>query len=119
MEEDYKLFQLIKRNPINNCMDLSKSMRGKRNGIFYFTEKFRIDFENKMSELGRLKEENKKLEEDYTSVYLKGVYDERDKWKSKIKEKIEELDKNGYWDYLENRDLEKTISILQELLEKR
>lgn len=37
----------------------------------------------------------KELEEDYTSVYLKGVYDERDKWKSKIKEKIEELREKG------------------------
>ena len=40
---------------------------------------------------------DKELEEDYTSVYLKGIYDERDKWKSKIKEKIEEVNKsNGY-----------------------
>ena len=35
------------------------------------------------------------MEEDYMSVYLKGVYDERDKWKSKVKEKIEELKKYG------------------------
>lgn len=61
----------------------------------------------------------KELEEDYTSVYLKGVYDERDKWKSKIKEKIEELKENGYWNYLEERDLETTIDILKELLEER
>ena len=31
----------------------------------------------------------KELEEDYTSVYLKGIYDERDKWKSKIKELLD------------------------------
>lgn len=38
--------------------------------------------------------------------------------KSKIKEKIEELVKEGYWEYLEQRDLDKTKKILQELLEE-
>ena len=64
MEEDYRLFQLVKRNPINNCVDLSESMRGKRNGFVYFTENFRIDFENRISKLGELEQENKKLESD-------------------------------------------------------
>lgn len=35
---------------------------------------------------------NKELENDLTSVYISGVYDERKKWQLKIKEKIEELD---------------------------
>lgn len=61
MEEEFRLFHLVKKNPINNCVDLSKNMRGRRNGIFYFTESFRLDFENKMSELGRLKKENEYL----------------------------------------------------------
>ena len=38
---------------------------------------------------------------------------------SLVEEKIEELKENGYWNYLEKRDLETTIEILQELLEKR
>lgn len=38
---------------------------------------------------------------------------------SLVEEKIEELKENGYWNYLEERDLETTIGILQELLEKR
>lgn len=37
--------------------------------------------------------------------------------KEDIKEKLEELNENGYWDYLEERDLEKTKNILQEILE--
>lgn len=37
--------------------------------------------------------------------------------KEDIKEKLEELNENGYWNYLEERDLEKTKNILQELLE--
>ncbi len=67
IEEDYKLFQLVKRNPIKNCIDLSKNMIEKRNGLIYFTESFRIDFENKMCDLERLKaeheEDKKKIEE--------------------------------------------------------
>ena len=57
IEEDYNLFQLVKRNPINSCIDLSKNMIGKKRGVFYFTERFRIDFENKMSDFERLKAE--------------------------------------------------------------
>lgn len=38
---------------------------------------------------------------------------------SLVEETIEELKENGYWNYLEKRDLETTIEILQELLEKR
>lgn len=63
MEEDYRLFQLVKRNPINSCADLSKNMRGKRNGVFYFTESFRVDFEKRMYELGRAVEENENLKQ--------------------------------------------------------
>lgn len=37
--------------------------------------------------------------------------------KSKIEDKIKELNENGYWDFLESRDLELTIQILKELLE--
>lgn len=64
MEEDYKLFQLIRRNPINNCVDLSKNMIGKRTGFIYFTENFRIDFENKMDNQARLQEENERLQKE-------------------------------------------------------
>ena len=64
----------------------------------------------------------KVMEEDYTSVYLKGVYDERDKWESKVKEKIKELTESmnkakpfdiSYIEYCEDR-----IEVLQELLEE-
>lgn len=61
MEEDFRLFQLVKRNPINNCVDLSKNMRGKKNGIFYFTESFRIDFEKRMYEISRVKDTIKQI----------------------------------------------------------
>lgn len=59
IEEDFRLFQLVRRKPIKNCIDLTKGLRGKTSGIFYFTEAFRIDFENKMCDLERLKAERK------------------------------------------------------------
>lgn len=44
------------------------------------------------SELDRLQKENEKLKGiDLTTVYIKGVYDEKDRWRNKIREKIEEL----------------------------
>ena len=36
--------------------------------------------------------------------------------KDTIRKKIKEIDENGYWDFLEERDCEKTINILKELL---
>lgn len=44
----------------------------------------------------RLEKENKELKEEkdanYTTVYLKGIHDEREKWERKVKDKIEELE---------------------------
>ena len=91
IEEDYKLFQLVKRNPIKNCIDLSKNMTGKRNGLFYFTKSFRIDFENKMCDLERLKaeheEDKKKIEE------IQKIAEEKEKNKLEEKEP-EEVSQN-------------------------
>ena len=78
----------------------------------------------------------KELEEDLTSVYLKGVYDERDKWKSLVEEKLEELSEDleimkvdamygRYKEYDSKLSFEKQFSykygmhdVLQELIEE-
>lgn len=83
-------------------------------------------------ENGELREQVKELEEDLTSVYLKGIYDERDKRIALVKEKIEELKPiiNKYEKQIENdeetdlsyeeiRNYACRIQVLQELLEKR
>ena len=90
-----------------------------------------------LKSLRNLINRNQEIEEDYTSVYLKGVYEERDKWKSKIKEKIEELSEDleimkvdamygRYKEYGSKLSFEKQFiykygmhDVLQELLEKR
>ena len=69
-------------------------------------KELRIQISARETVVDKLTKENKKLKEqmgkDLDVVYIKGVYDERDKWKNKIKEKIEELEKDlkdfeEYW----------------------
>ena len=45
-------------------------------------------------------------------------FQENSMLKKKIEDKIKWLDDDGYWEFLELRDLYKTKNILQELLEK-
>ena len=70
------------------------------------------------------KEKNEKLErqmgKDLDIVYIKGIYDERDKWENKIKAKIEEVDKDenaSIPDFIEYAK-EYATQKLQSLLEK-
>ena len=71
---------------------------------------------------GELREKVKELEIDLTTVYMKGFEDGKDKYKQKIKDKIKEIkeDKESYYYdvFLEERDIEKTIEILQKLLKE-
>ena len=58
------------------------------------------------------------MEDDLTTVYLSGIYDERDRWRSKIKEKIKELDEKSK--YCAVSDLVEFVykkEVLNELLE--
>ena len=129
MEEDIKnLSEIIElcEEEINNndenvsaILDLT-DLKSLRNLIKEYKNLKEIE-ENHRKENGELREQVKDLEEDLTSVYLKGIYDERDKWIALVKEKIEEInkayedskDENGesqyyYPDY--------TIRVLEELL---
>lgn len=98
MEEDYRLFQLIKRNPINSCADLSKNMRGRKNGMLYFTENFRIDFENKMTELGKYQAKSKEDE---------AVIEEQNRMIDLIIDKFKEGTEYYYseFDYMSKEDI--------------
>lgn len=70
---------------------------------------------------------NKKLEKqmgkDLDVVYLQGVHNERDRWKSKIKEKIEKLDKKKRKSQIEYSTIDelifdKKIEVSQEILQE-
>lgn len=80
----------------------------------------------------KLKEENATLKkahnisenvtiQDITNVMNKSLEDFNKEYipVSLVEETIKKLKENGYWNYLEERDLETTIEILRELLEKR
>ena len=101
MEEDIKnLSEIIElcEEEINNndenvsaILDLT-DLKSLRNLIKEYKNLKEIE-ENHRKENGELREQVKELEEDLTSVYLKGIYDERDKRIALVKEKIEELDR--------------------------
>lgn len=71
----------------------------------------------------KLIQENKKLKKqmgkDLDVVYIKGVYDERDKWKNKVKEKIKirKEEKAECKDSNQAKLILREIYILQEFLE--
>lgn len=75
-----------------------------------------LDYENLIA---RYKELEKQMGKDLDVVYINGVYDERDKWRSKIKEKIEEYNKQRQKAKTEkiNNMFVNYIDCLQELLE--
>lgn len=53
--------------------------------------------DEKREELEHLQKENEDLKNiDLTTVYLKGVADEKERWRNKIREKIEELKEENY-----------------------
>ena len=84
-----------------------------------------------LSDLVQAEHKNKELKEE--NKVWKNSYYEQKEFNNKqvlyitekfipvslVEETIKELKENGYWNYLEERDLETTIGILQELLEKR
>ena len=86
-----------------------------------------IEKEHK-EENGRLRDKIKELEEiDLTTVYMDGIYDERDKWKIKVKKKIVEIIQNSsHFNMISPLNYDKkyyetrfAVDKLQELLEER
>ena len=77
--------------------------------------------EHILSDYKRVLKENEELKNDYenlsNSVVVKNYYIKNSIPVQKVKDMIEELKENGYWNYLEERDLETTIEILKKLLE--
>ena len=61
-------------------------------GYFYYKD-IQQAIEHILSDYKRVLKENEELKNiDLTTVYLKGVADEKERWRNKIREKIEELD---------------------------
>lgn len=55
-EKEIKEFVLAKKNPVSTCIGLSKYFIGRHKTIpIYFTPQFEKEFNNKMCELEKLK----------------------------------------------------------------
>ena len=126
IEEDIKRIAKLITTKFNNDYSIDNVDKEAIEELLKAYKELKEIEENHRKENGELREQVKELEEDLTSVYLKGIYDERDKWIALVKEKIEELKKliteaqkelgsasKEYTIYVYQKD------ILQELLEKR
>lgn len=122
--------ELVLEKDYCNCNELNtilgKHCDGSKN-VAYAMQHILSDYKRVLKENGESRERVKELEEDLTSVYLKGIYDERDKRIALVKEKIEEYDKQrikmekddigvGFTLGKEWSDLKAKIEVLQELL---
>lgn len=74
------------------------------------------------TEVNSLKKENEELKNDYenlnNSVVVKNYYIKNSIPIQKIKDKIEEIQEEGYWLFITDRDCNKCVKVLQQLLEK-
>lgn len=112
---------LVRRKPMNNIEILEELIENYK-CAYPEEESWCAIYPLQMKAIENLIQENKKLKKqmnkDLDVLYIKGAYDERDKWKNKIKEIIGELEKQEDW-YIENKsldDLYGKIDILQKLL---
>lgn len=74
-----------------------------------------------IEELRRLQKENEELKNiDLTTVHIKGVCDEKERWRNKIREKIEEIKSRMNDDCLALHEFQREakIDILQDLLKE-
>ena len=75
----------------------------------------------KNEEIELLQKENEKLKEiDLTTVHIKGVCDEKERWRNKIREKIEEIKARMNDDCLALHEFQRIakIDVLQNLLKE-
>ena len=77
-----------------------------------------IEIRNMEKILNLLEKQQKEIEELKSKTQIISPLYVKENYlpKEAIRKKIKEIDENGYWDFLEERDCEKTINILKELL---
>ena len=115
---EYKKISDFELFCINHCKDIEKLLKD------YIRQKQINEEHQKIN--GKLREKVRMLDEAYT-----GVIKESKKWfdiahnsipiqkiKNKIDEIIEDKDSKYYYEFLEFRDIQKTIDILSELLQE-
>ena len=127
----------FEKNTVQGLLDLYNKEKEKSKKCEYYEEiadelykanqahqKLNGELRIKVKELEKKVEElENQMGKDLDVVYLKAIYDERDKWKNKIKEKIKKLEtrrenEKGYkgLEYSRTGLLNAGIQVLQELL---
>ena len=108
---------------IKGLLDLYQQEKREKESIYDDYQDLGKDFYKIQKELEQQKDINEKLlDGDFTTIYLMGFADGEEKWKDKIKEKIEELEKE-YEEYKNSAEWEifdetkYAYNILKELLE--
>lgn len=130
LEEKIKIIESLCTDDCINKETVIKPFKYAISNLIAENKELKEENEGLKTKLDTLIEKYKELKEeketDYTSVYLKGVYDERDKWQKKIKEKIEELEtmydglsKNPKEHLHSKTEYKIVIGVLQELLDER
>lgn len=104
---------------IDDCIEwdtFGRSVRSKKNKL---DNKCFKALEIVMKEYNRLQKENEELKEiDLTTVHIKGVCDEKERWRNKIKDLIERLNKNELLNKYNYEQMKIAIDILQDLLKE-
>lgn len=116
IEEDIKIIEYNMkciRNVMNNFEDkLCENMQIK-------TDEVSKIIYNILSDYKRVLKENESLQKTYDDCYCK--YKHYKQFESisvqKVKDKIEEIQEEGYWLFTTDRDSDKCVEVLQELLE--
>ena len=115
MEEDIEeLKRLLYRDEL--------SQYGKRK-LLNYCEQQEKDYKRALEINEVLLKENEELKNDYenlsNSVVVKNHYIKNSIPVQKVKDKIEEIQEEGYWLFTTDRDSDKCVEVLQELIEKR
>lgn len=122
IEEDIKVLEgIIKGDEdcINAIYSQMKVKNDNDEDIQYYKKEIQ-SIKNIVDNYLKEKARADKLEKEYSKMLTKiDEYEVNYIPVSLVEETIEKLKENGYWDYLEERDLETTIEVLQELLEGR
>ena len=124
--------ELVLEKNYCNCNELNtilgKHCDGSKN-VAYAMQHILSDYkrvlkenEQLRTEVNSLKKENEELKNDYenlnNSVVVKNYYIKNSIPIQKIKDKIEEIQEEGYWLFITDRDCNKCVKVLQQLLEK-
>lgn len=123
--------ELVLEKDYCNCNELNtilgKHCDGSKN-VAYAMQHILSDYkrvlkenEQLRTEVNSLKKENEELKNDYenlsNSVVVKNHCIKNSIPVSLVKDKIEEIQEEGYWLFTTNRDSDKCVEVLQELLE--